>query len=349
MMDRWTPQMIVFFFLVFFGLVYLLSPILTPFLVSAFLAYLAQPLVKRLVHWHIPQTLSAAIIFISLFTFIIALIFLLLPVVEKQFITFIEFTPRMLEWIRLSLVNLMAYFNIHEINVDILKQTVSKNIGSANTIAAWLGKTALSSTLTIVAFITNLILIPVVTFYLLRDWNTLLNNIKELLPRKIEPTVVHLTKQCDLVLGQFIRGQLLVMLALGIIYSIGLSLIGLNVGIIIGMISGLAAIVPYLGFIVGILSASIAAFLQFNTWSAVVFVLLVYMVGQAIESTLLTPLLIGNRIGLHPVAVIFAILAGGTLFGFLGVLLALPVASILMVLIRYAAKKYQGSGLYKAR
>jgi len=185
-----------------------------------------------------------------------------------------------------------------------------------------------------------------VTFYLLRDWDHLVGRVNELIPRRSQPVVARLAKESDTVLGAFLRGQLLVMLALAIIYITGLSFIGLDLAILIGLVAGLISFVPYLGFIVGILLAGIAAIVQFHDALHPGYVVLVFALAQAIEGMLLTPLLVGDRIGLHPVAVIFAILAGGQLFGFVGVLLALPVAAVIAVILRYAHERYKESGLY---
>jgi len=190
------------------------------------------------------------------------------------------------------------------------------------------------------------VLIPVVTFYLLRDWDKLVEGIRASIPRKIEPTVSALTREIDEVLGAFIRGQLMVMLALGLIYALGLWLVDLDLAFIIGMAAGLLSIVPYLGTFVGVVAAVIAAVFQFQDLLHTVLVLAVFSVGQSLESMVLTPKLVGDRIGLHPVAVIFAVLAGGQLFGFLGILLALPAASALNVLFLHLNAQYRQSDLY---
>jgi predicted PurR-regulated permease PerM len=186
-----------------------------------------------------------------------------------------------------------------------------------------------------------------VTFYLLRDWDILMDRIRELLPRRAEPVVVELAKECDSTLGAFLRGQMTVMFALGVIYSLGLMLVGLDLALLLGMLAGLASVVPYMGFIVGIVAASIAAFFQFDGWFHLVAVWIVFGVGQMLEGMILTPLLVGDRIGLHPVAVIFAILAGGQLAGFVGILIALPVAAVGAVLLRHAHASYKVSALYE--
>jgi len=198
-------------------------------------------------------------------------------------------------------------------------------------------------------WLTHLILIPVVTFYLLRDWDALIRGIHDLLPRNLEAEISRLAAEVDEVLGAFFRGQLMVMFALGVIYSIGLSVVGIELAVLIGLGAGLLSIVPYLGSIVGVLVAAGAAIFQFQDSFHLIMVLLVFAVGQAAEGMYLTPKLVGDRIGLHPVTVIFAVLAGGQLFGFLGILLALPVAAALNVLVRHAHQKYRRSKLYASR
>lgn len=327
---------------------YFLGPILTPFLAGAILAYLGNPLVNRLTKWKIPRILSVIIVFLLVFFLLISLTLGLIPLIGSQFVLLMNDIPNAVTWLQNTVV---PWVNIHLgtqdlINTDTIKQTIAENWTKAGTIATWFFKTTLHSGVALIQWGAIFLLTPVVTFYLLRDWQSILLGIRKLLPRRIEPTVVKLAKSSDEVLSAFFRGQLLVMLSLGIIYSVGLTILGLKVGIIIGLIAGLLSLVPYLGFIVGITSASIAGYLQFGSFTHVVLIWIVFLIGQSIEGTLLTPNLVGNRIGLHPVAVIFAVLTGGTLFGFFGVLLALPVASVLMVLLRYGFHHYSHSKLY---
>ena len=199
----------------------------------------------------------------------------------------------------------------------------------------------------LLGFAASLVLVPVVTFYLLRDWDRLIAWIDEMVPRHNLDLVHRLAREADEVLGAFLRGQLLVMIGLGIIYSLGLWLAGLQLALLIGMVSGLVSFVPYLGFVVGLLSASIAMLVQSQELLPLVWVLLAFTVGQIIESSVLTPLLVGDRIGLHPVAVIFAVMAGAQLLGFIGILVALPVAAVLAVLLRYAKTLWLESALYR--
>ena len=189
-------------------------------------------------------------------------------------------------------------------------------------------------------------LTPVVAFYLMRDWDDIVQRIHEMVPRDVEPVFVRLVGECDEVLGAFLRGQLLIMFLLGCIYAVGLYFVGLELAILIGMLAGLASIVPYLGFVVGIIAATLAALFQFQDPLYLGYVAIVFGIGQVMEGWVLTPWLVGDKIGLHPVAVIFAVLAGGQLFGFVGILLALPVAAVIMVFVRYLHDSYIRSEYY---
>jgi predicted PurR-regulated permease PerM len=330
-------------------LLYFLAPILTPFLVGALLAYLVDPLVRLLMRLHLPRLFAVIIVFFSVFLVLVAVVLLLIPLIETQINALTDTIPSVIAWVQVNLFPLVdKYFGPQQaVNVTTLKSTFSEHWTTAGGAASWVLKTVLHSGLTFVAWLVNLILIPVVTFYLLRDWDKLIAGARQLLPRHLEPTVVHLFTECNDVLSAFFRGQLLVMLSLGIIYSAGLTLMGLKIGIVIGAIAGLLSIVPYLGITVGIITASIAAYVQFGEFSAVLLVWLVFAIGQTLESMVLTPKLVGHRIGLHPVAVIFAVLTGGVLFGFFGVLLALPVAAVIMVMLRFLDQRYRNSPLYR--
>jgi predicted PurR-regulated permease PerM len=198
----------------------------------------------------------------------------------------------------------------------------------------------------VLQWLVNLILVPVLTFYLLRDWDLLVVRFREILPRRYATKCIELSLECDEMLAAFLRGQVMVMLALATIYTIGLTIIGLELALLVGVIAGIVSFVPYLGLIVGIGLAAAAAFFQFHEWFPVLMVIGVFGIAQAIEAVVLTPRFVGERIGLHPVAVIFSVLAGGQLFGFTGVLLALPVAAVIMVLLRHAHQHYLTSQMY---
>ena len=198
----------------------------------------------------------------------------------------------------------------------------------------------------LLGWLTYLLLIPVVTFYLLRDWDILVASVRDLLPQRAAPTITKLAGEIDAVLAEFLRGQLTVMLALALIYTVGLWMVGLDLAFVIGMLAGLVSFVPYMGVVVGLSSAVIAAFLQFQDVVHLAGVAAVFGVGQVLEGMVLSPMLVGDRIGLHPVAVIFAVMAGGQLFGFFGVLVALPVAAAVVVVLRHSRDEYLKSAFY---
>ncbi|HDS1816814.1 AI-2E family transporter [Pseudomonas putida] len=333
-------------------LLYSLHNILTPFLIGILLAYLADPLVDRLERLGLSRTWGVVVVF-SLFTLVfMALLLVLVPMLAKQLVRLYELAPQMLDWLqhvalpwvqhRLGLADGFWKF-------DKIKAAIGEHMGQTTDIVGIVLSQATASSLALIGWLANLVLIPVVGFYLLRDWDLMMAKLRSLLPRQRESQVVGLAEECHEVLGAFVRGQLMVMLALGVIYSAGLMLVGLELGLLIGMLAGLAAIVPYMGFIIGIGAALVAGLFQFGgDLYPMLGIVAVFMVGQVLEGTVLTPLLVGDRIGLHPVAVIFAILAGGELFGFTGVLLALPVAAVIMVLLRHVHDLYKESDMYDA-
>jgi predicted PurR-regulated permease PerM len=330
-------------------LLYLLAPVLTPFLAAALLAYLGDPLVDRMEAKGLPRTAGVVVIFILLFAALAGVLLLLLPALQQQLLVLMNALPSYLTWLQNHLtpwLNEQLGLDVQWLDAATLKTALKEHWsqfgGAAGGVMSWLS----ASGMAVLAVIANLILIPVVSFYLLRDWNLLMARIRGVLPRKWQNTVVRLATDSDTVLGAFLRGQLLVMLALAMVYSLGLWWIGLELALIIGVVAGIVSFVPYLGFIIGAVLAAVAALMQFHEAYYVLLVLAVFGVGQALEGMLLTPMLVGDKIGLHPVAVIFAVMAGGQLFGFVGVMLALPAAAVVMVLLRYVYQQYQQSELY---
>lgn len=329
---------------------YQLLPILTPFLISILLAYMGDPLVDFLEKHKISRTWGVILVFVLLSLVLLILLLVLVPMIGRQLVSLYELTPQLTNWLEgTALPWLQARLGLSSgpNSVDDMKKMVSENIGETTGVLQMLLSKITASSMVFLGWLVNMLLIPVVTFYLLRDWDVLVAKMRCLLPRQHEALTVKLIGDCHEVLGAFMRGQLLVMLALGVIYAVGLMLLGLELGLLIGLLAGLASLVPYMGFIVGIGAALIAGLFQFGLDPFLLIgIVAVFAVGQALESMLLTPLLVGDRIGLHPVAVIFAILAGGQLFGFIGVLLALPVAAVIMVLLRYVHGQYKDSNMY---
>ncbi|WP_440996797.1 AI-2E family transporter [Arhodomonas sp. SL1] len=334
------------------ALVYLLSPILTPFLAGAVLAYIGDPLADRLEARGVSRTLATVAVFAALLAVIVAAVVIITPLLAHQVDYLVRRLPEIVDWFQRTAVPwIEGHLGISASRLDVaaLREAIAEHWQSTGSLAATLIARATRSGLALMGLLANLALIPVVGFYLLRDWDRLMARIRELLPRRVEATVSALAAECNEVVAAFLRGQFLVMLALGVIYATGLYLVGLELAVLIGLLSGLANIVPYLGFIVGITAASVAAMFQFSDFLIpLLLVWGVYLLGQTLEGTVLTPVLVGDRIGLHPVAVIFAVLAGGQLFGFTGVLLALPVAAVVVVLLRHAHDHYLQSALYRS-
>lgn len=327
-----SPAIFIFVVTVTFLLLYILSPVLTPFMLGILFAYIANPVVRLIDRCGIPHLLSVTLVFVVLFGLVLAISLMLFPLIERQLVALVNAVPGIVNWLEtVALPWLDTYVSLQSIQATV-KSSLPK--------AGWILNTIISSGNTIVSLVVSCVLTPVITFYFLRDYDKVLQNIKSVLPKSVRRTIVKLAHECDEVLGSFIRGQLIIMLALAAVYATGLTLTGLSLGMALGMIGGLLSIVPYLGSIFVVVSASVAAMVQFGTWQSVAWVIFVFLIGQGLEGYVLTPLLVGNRIGLHPVAVIFSVMAGGALFGFFGVLLALPTAAVIMVLLRYTRTKY---------
>lgn len=321
-------------------LVYWLRPILTPFLAGALLAYLGNPLASRLQRIGLNRTVSVSLVFLALTAITVAVALMLIPLVGRQIGMLQSQLPAMIEWAQTqALPWLEAAMGIDAslLDLNVIRDTLSTHWQSTGNVVAGVVQRVTQSGFALAGALASLALIPVVAFYLLRDWNNVLAASLALVPGAWRDTVAGLARECDEVVGAFLRGQLLVMISLGLFYALGLWLVGIQLGLLIGLLSGLAAVVPYLGFIVGIAAATLATLFQFNDWLLpLVLVWGVYGAGQMLESVVFTPLFVGDRIGLHPVVVIFAVLAGGQLFGFAGVLLALPIAAVIAVLLRHA-------------
>ncbi len=331
-------------------LIWLLAPVLTPFAISLFFGYLGDPLVDRLERARMSRTFAVCLVFFVMFALIVLALLLLVPLLSDQIGHSIEQMPvyaawlhnTALPWIKLRThVDLAPYFDPQQL-IQMLRTHWEQAGGVATNVLGGLSR----SSLRLFEILANICLVPVLSFYFLRDWDVLVARVDALLPRKLQPTIARLARESDETLGGFLRGQMSVMLALGIIYAIGLTMVGLDLALLVGFIAGLVSFVPYLGAIIGVLLSVIAALVQFSDGWHVLMVLCVFAFGLTMESYVLVPRLVGDKIGMHPVGVIFALMAGAQLFGFLGVLLALPVSAIAMVLLRYGYERYTASKLY---
>ncbi|WP_407306012.1 chloramphenicol efflux transporter CxpE [Acinetobacter sp.] len=331
---------------------YLLKPVVLPFIAAFLVAYLFSPLVDKLHKIGLPRWLAISIVFIGIGVVLTLAMWYLVPLVWQQLMYARDSIPAGIHWLNYTFLPWVSQtFGVEQMEIDtqqmssVVMEYIQTNY-SADSIQAMLLKVAQSG-LNFIQIGGTVVLVPIIAFYFLLDWDRMLDNMRRLIPRPYEKSTLHIVGECHNVLGAFVKGQFLVMFLLGTVYAVGLQLIGLEVGLIIGMVAGLASIIPYLGFAVGIIAAVVATLFQFGIdWMQLFLVGVVFMVGQAIEGYVLQPFLLGDKIGLSPVAVVFAVLAGAQLAGFLGMLIALPVAAIIVVLLRHARDCYEKSHIY---
>lgn len=330
-------------------LLWLLAPVLTPFVVAAVLAYVLHPLVERLAARRVPRVLAVLLVEVFALLLALALVLLLVPVMVKEVPLLKSQIPPLLDRMDQALSPWLQQFGIH-VSLDFasLKVWLSKLL-DAN-MEDWLGAALNSARIggsVLLSVIGNAVLVPVVLFYLLLDWPRLVNQVQQLVPLRMRVSSQGFLDECDSMLGQYLRGQLVVMGVLAVYYAVGLAIAGFDLALPLGVFTGLAVAIPYVGFGLGLLLTLLAALLQFASIKGVLAVAVVYGLGQLLESFVLTPRLVGERIGLSPLAVIFALLAFGQLFGFVGVLVALPVSAVAVVALRRARQSYLASGLYQ--
>ena len=333
-------------------LLWLFGPVLTPFLVGMVLAYALNPVVNwadGLFRGHMPRVVGVVLVELAFVLIVTGIVLLAVPVVTKQLPLIRDQLPRMFDQLSQWLQPLLSQLGV-QIDLDIasLRDRVIKYLSEH---ASSFGESLLSSLKlggsVAFAIVGNVVLIPVVLFYLLLDWPRFMAFLYSFVPPRFREAVDSFTSEADGVLGQYLRGQLLVMLVLAVYYSVGLAAFGLNLALPIGVFTGLAICVPYLGFGVGLVLALLAGMLQFSVGKALLMLGVVYGAGQVLESFYLTPRLVGERIGLHPLVVIFILLAFGQLFGFVGVLVALPVGAVMLVALRRVRAGYLASPIYK--
>lgn len=353
MVDRTSRRIFILAAIAFIlWVLYLLKPVVLPFIGAFLIAYLFSPLVDKLHKIGLPRWLAISVVFIGIGVVVTWAMWYLAPLVWKQLMYAKTSIPAGIHWLNYTVLPWLSHtFNLAPMEIDTEQMSsaimdyIQTNY-SADSVQALVLKVAQSG-LNFIQIGGTIILIPIIAFYFLLDWDRMLDSFRRLIPRPYEKVTLNIVSECHSVLGAFVKGQFLVMLLLGVVYAGGLQMIGLEVGLIIGMVAGLASIIPYLGFAVGIIAAVIATMFQFGLdWMQLLLVGVVFMIGQAVEGYILQPFLLGDKIGLSPVAVVFAVLAGAQLAGFLGMLIALPVAAIIVVLLRHARECYEKSRIY---
>ena len=333
---------------VFFVLLHQLGPVLTPFLVGAILAYLGTPLVDAMERRGVHRAIGTTLTIVAFGIAIAGLLLVLIPLVQAEVALaskrlpdlFAQAGARLVPWVERTFGVTLA------LDLATVKAVIADNLESVRDVGLRVLSGVKSGGLLLLAILINLALIPVVMWYLLRDWNVIVRRIDDLLPRQFEHKIREIAREIDSVLAEFLRGQLSVMLVLAVYYAIALWAVGLQHAFAIGILTGLLVFIPYVGYGLGLTLGLAAALLQWAGWPFFLAVLGVYLVGQLLENYVLIPWLVGDRIGLHPLAVIFALLAFGQLFGFAGVLLALPVSAALLVGLRQIKAMYMASPLY---
>ncbi len=333
-----------------FGLLFwLLGPIMTPFVMGAVIAYVGHPLVARLEATRVPRALGAVVVILLGLLAIVSLVFIVLPLIQSEIAQLAVRIPTLLAKAQeVWLPALNAKYGI-SVNLDVgqIRTWLTENLSDVGAIAARVAKSLQVGGLAVLGFLATALLTPLVTFYLLKDWSTLTRSLSDLIPRGLLPSAQSFAREINTVIAEFLRGQFAVMAAIAVYYAVGLKIVGLEHGVAIGVLTGLLVFIPYLGFGLGLILTLVASLTQFSTLGPFLGVALVFGLGQVIESFFLTPRLVGERVGLHPLAVLFALMAFGQLFGFVGVLVAVPASAILLVALRTVRKAYLSSEVYK--
>jgi predicted PurR-regulated permease PerM len=331
-------------------LLYLLRGILLPFVAGIAVAYFLDPAADRLEAWRVPRGLAAAIVLVVFFLLVVVAALLTVPVLEAQIFGLAQHLPGYVAHLRdnvlPSVVELLASLGV-DYQVDDVRSAVSSVAADAVGFAGRLLKGVWEGGLALVNILSLLFITPIVAFYLLRDWDRMTAKLDAWLPRQHGPTIRRLIAEIDEVMAGFVRGQGAVCLILGTFYALALSLAGLDFGLIIGIIAGLVSFIPFVGAVVGLVLSLTQALMQF--WPDLVqigIIAAIFVAGQMLEGNILTPRLLGDRVGLHPVWVMFGLLAGATLFGFVGVFIAVPVTAAIGVLMRFFHRRYLRSDLY---
>ncbi|HUN52807.1 MAG TPA: AI-2E family transporter [Candidatus Sulfotelmatobacter sp.] len=335
--------------LVFLLLVYLLRSVLLPFVAGLGIAYLLDPLADRLERRGLSRTLATVVIVVVFFAILVLAVILLAPVIEQQVAGLLGRIPELIERARDKLLPALLQL-LDRLHLDLTTDVKGAVAGSAEKAAGVVGgllQSILGGSLAVINLFSLLLITPIVTFYMLRDWDRMVAHIDTWLPRQHAATIRGEFREIDAVLAGFVRGQAAVCLSLAVFYAVALSLAGLQYGLLIGLIAGALVFIPFAGTLFGLITAGAVAAIQFwPDYARIAIVLGVFLLGHAAESNFVTPRLVGEKVGLHPVWIIFALLAFGVLFGFVGVLLAVPLAAVIGVLVRFALRRYLASGFY---
>lgn len=334
---------------VFVILLVTLRSILLPFVVGMAIAYILDPVCDMLERWGLSRKWATAVVTLLFVVLVVVALISIVPILAQELTDFLATLPDLLRQAQKRLIPLYQTFRwrLNLPAISELNGIVQEKLGNA---VSWLAQALqelVGRSLALASLLSLFFITPVVTFYLLRDWDLLVSRIDSLLPRQYKDTIRGQIREIDRTLAGFARGQAMVCLILATYYATTLAVIGLPFGIVVGLAAGLLTFIPYVGAMTGFVISIAIALAQFDDWTRVGMVAGVFILGQALEGNVLTPKLVGDRVGLHPVWIIFALLSGGALFGFMGLLLAVPVAAALGVLVRFAIARYLESSLYR--
>ena len=336
-------------FILFAAAIYCLRSVLMPFVAGIIIGYLLDPCASKFEKWGMNRTWATVLTMLLLILILIPSLAALISIIDSQLGHFIAVLPQYLtafaNKVEPIIVGIQDRFPALE--ADKIREAIRGNMGNTLKVVGNILRKLVSSGFALVNIISLLLITPVVAFYMLRDWDSFVKKVDDLLPKHSKKSIEKQAKEIDCILSSFIRGQLSVCVLLGLFYAIGLYFVGLDLGVLVGFISGIISFIPYVGSIFGFVVSVTIAFAQFDTFIPVLQVVGVFMVGQFIEGNFLTPNLVGESVGLHPVWIMFALLAGGVLLGFLGLMIAVPLAAIIGVLVRHAIDNYKSSSLYR--
>ncbi|MCQ2913818.1 MAG: AI-2E family transporter [Alphaproteobacteria bacterium] len=343
-MNKKTLSIIILGILVLF---YLLKDILFPFAAGAVLAYFFDPIACYFEKKFKSRGLAVSLIFLIAILVVLIGLLILFPIIKRQVLLLTDNIPNYVRifWNRINPLVVKLHELMPESSSNI-EESLNEHVTSLSKIVVSSVKKILSGSYALFNFLSLLIITPVVAFYLLCDWNEFCKKISDLIPRKSKDKVIGLYREMDKILSGFIRGQATVCASLALYYSIGLTVTGLDFGILLGMLTGCLSFIPFVGVGLGLVSSVILALVQFNTYGPLIGIAVVFLIGQILEGYVLTPNLVGDKVGLHPVWIMFALLAGGVLFGFFGVVIAVPGAALIGVLVRFATDEYKKSNIY---
>jgi len=330
-------------------LLHFLSDVLLPFILGITIAYFFDPLADRLERMGLSRTIATSVILLGFFIIAVGIVVLIFPLLQNQIATAIKLIPALIDHIQVMLKPLMAQMRA-DFSTDTVNELKQAAGNYAGTVIKWLSSFLAqiwSGGLAVLNILSLILITPLVAFYLLRDWDVIVAKVDGWLPRQSADTIRKQVRKIDETLAGFVRGQASVCLVLAIFYAVGLSLAGLKAGLLIGIAAGALAVIPYIGAAVSFMIGVGLAIAQFHQdWVSILIIACVFLTGQTLESYFLTPKLVGGRVGLSPIWIIFAMLAGGSLFGLSGVLIALPVAAVSGVLVRFTLEQYLDSDLY---